>query len=86
MTLGDLDLQFSGKFRNSCPNSFEKTVALHGLVKANYWEQKTYSLFQSNTEESVGPQGNMTCRSTGTISCGDYKSTHPIIFEDCCDI
>ena len=58
MTLGDLDLQFSGKFRNSCPNSCaKKTVALHGLVKAHYWEQKkqtkTYSLFQSNTEESV---------------------------------
>ena len=42
MTLGDLDLQFSGKFRNSCPNSCaKKTVALHGLVKAHYWEQKT---------------------------------------------
>ena len=54
LTLGDLDLQFSGKLRSSCPNSYaKKTVALRGSVKAHYWEQKTYSLFQSNTEGSV---------------------------------
>ena len=79
MTLGDLDLQFSGKLRNSCPNSCaKKTVALHGLVKAHYWEQKKRTAYSKATWKKVWrARGNMSVEAL--VLFPEVIKSHPIL-------
>ena len=78
LTLDDLDLQFSGKLRNSCPNSYaKKTMALHGSVKAHYWEQKNVQSIPKQHGRKCGKHEE-TWHVEASVLFPEVIKSHPI--------